>query len=293
MTKRSTLKNHIVSLEEIRNIVSAMKNLSLMEISKATKFFSAQERVVSTIKKVATDFFNFHPHLAAPLFTAQPLIYILIGSERGFCGNFNQMIIEQWESDIKKRGANVKEHGATKPKTLLVGNKLATKVPATLLEAEKINGPNATEEIQAVILTIIKKLEKIAQEASVTINPANWVIIFNEETVAGIRPKVIQPFVTLSKEKAPQLAVAPLLYLEPQQFLLELVEQYLFAVLYRLFYESFIIEHQERLKHMESALDWIEKKNIQLKLHMNELRQEEITEEIEVIMLSVKTLVDY
>lgn len=284
MTKRSAIKNHIASLGEIGDIINAMKNLSLMEISKATKFLDTQKKAVDTIRNAAIDFFAFHPQLATPLFMAPPLVYILIGSERGFCGNFNEKIIKQWKNTVK-------EQKIAAPKILLVGNKLAAKIPTTTPNIENIGGPNAVEEIQAVILTLIKKLEDITRKSETPINPANWVIISNEETRTGIQSKVVQPFVTLRQDKAPPFTVPPLLYMNPYQFLTELMENYLSAVLSQLFYESFIIEHQERLKHMESASDWIKKKNEQLKLYMNELRQEEIIEEIEIIMLTESNIV--
>lgn len=283
MTKRLTLKKHLASLEEIKNIINAMKNLSLMEISKASKFLSPQERLMETIQEVATDFFSFHTELAKQLFSASPQVYILIGSERGFCGSFNEMIIKQWRDSLTDKDI-------LQTKTFIVGSKLAAKIPERSPTIKVITAPNATEEIQSVILTLMREVETTLQADGEIVNPANWAIIFNEETKSGFRQQVLRPLVALGKEKSPQFATAPLLYLEPQQFLLELIEQYLFAVLYQIFYQSFVTENQERLKHMESALDWMEKKNTQLKLHMNELRQEEITEEIEVIMLSVENL---
>lgn len=45
-----------------------------------------------------------------------------------------------------------------------------------------------------------------------------------------------------------------------------------------------------RLEHMEKAIQRLEKNEIQLSLDYNKVRQEEIIEEIEVILLSAEAL---
>jgi len=79
----------------------------------------------------------------------------------------------------------------------------------------------------------------------------------------------------------------PLLYLEPRHFLARIVEHYLFAALHEIFYGSLMAENRQRLQHMDYAVRRIEEMFHLLTLKRNSLRQEEITEEIEVIMLSV------
>jgi F-type H+-transporting ATPase subunit gamma len=83
---------------------------------------------------------------------------------------------------------------------------------------------------------------------------------------------------------------APLLYLPPQGLLTGLVEEYLFAALYGLLYSSLMAESQRRMQHMDTAVRRLEKTSAELVRNRNSLRQEEITEEIEVIMLSVEAL---
>lgn len=78
--------------------------------------------------------------------------------------------------------------------------------------------------------------------------------------------------------------------MEPQAFLGELAGQYLFAALHELFYSSLMAENQRRMQHMDHAVRRIEQDSAELLLKRNALRQEEIVEEIEVIMLSVEAL---
>jgi F-type H+-transporting ATPase subunit gamma len=83
-----------------------------------------------------------------------------------------------------------------------------------------------------------------------------------------------------------RFAYPPRLYLEPAAFANGLAEQYLFARLHELLYSSLMVENEIRIQHMDSAVQRLEKKSAELVRRRNNLRQEEITEEIEVIMLS-------
>jgi F-type H+-transporting ATPase subunit gamma len=66
----------------------------------------------------------------------------------------------------------------------------------------------------------------------------------------------------------------------------QITEQYLYAVLCQIFYGSLMAENERRMRHMENALTRIDEQSEQLRRRSNGLRQEEITEEIEVITMS-------
>ena len=70
----------------------------------------------------------------------------------------------------------------------------------------------------------------------------------------------------------------------------KLVDQYLYAVLHEVLYSSLLAENQRRLIHMEGAMRRIEDDLAKLKIKYNALRQEEIIEEIEVILLSAEAI---
>lgn len=80
-------------------------------------------------------------------------------------------------------------------------------------------------------------------------------------------------------------AAAPVLNVAPRALLPELVEQYLFAALSAILSGSLLAENTRRLQHMDNALQRLEQRRLELSLRRNFLRQQEITEEIEVIML--------
>ena len=81
-----------------------------------------------------------------------------------------------------------------------------------------------------------------------------------------------------------------MLNLEPSLFWNQLTDHFLYAALHEVFYTSLMVENQMRLEHMEKAIQRLEKNEIQLSLGYNKIRQEEIIEEIEVILLSAEAL---
>ena len=78
----------------------------------------------------------------------------------------------------------------------------------------------------------------------------------------------------------------PLLNLSPQALLGELTDHYLFAALHAMLYTSLMIENQHRASHLDGAVKHLDDESDKLARHCNVLRQEEIIEEIEVILLS-------
>lgn len=295
MTKRSDLKKHIYNLGEIKNIVAAMKNLSLIEISKITKFLSNQIKVIATLEEASTDFMHFFSHLS--LIQEKPITaYVLIGSERGFCGDFNESIIKYFLNAQKQSQELSNSH------IIVIGRKLAAKISdmnfTTKITAKDkikiLDGPSAFEEIHLVIFNFIKTLEEINEETEGVIYPGSWSIICNEESQNTVQTLALNPFSSFMDKNSKTLFTPfpPLLNTKPQQFLAELLDQYLFAILHQIFFKSFMVENRQRLLHMENAIRWLDKNKEQLELKFNMLRQEEITEEIEVILLSAKAIIE-
>jgi F-type H+-transporting ATPase subunit gamma len=64
-----------------------------------------------------------------------------------------------------------------------------------------------------------------------------------------------------------------------------LLDHYLYSVL-EIIYVSLMAENLKRVRHLEAAVRHLYEKSIALLRKSNALRQEEITEEIEVILLS-------
>ncbi|HIA7952697.1 F0F1 ATP synthase subunit gamma [Legionella pneumophila] len=284
MTKRTKLKEHCHTLEEIGNIMTAMKNLSLIEIGKITQCLAMQDQVIKTIREVSSDFLNFYPMPPMNQQGNQPLVSILIGSERGFCGPFNDNVLHQLEA--------LKEHHfELEPALVLVGHKLALKMANDSRVMATIDGPNAIEEIPAVISNVLQTLEKTLLQKHKTWHSWQWNILFNKEEQNQIQVTTWQPFKELDTSPAHHFSMPPVLNLSKDQFFADLVEHYLLATCYSIFYQSFFAENHQRLFHLNQALDRLENKKNALNHHLNSLRQEEITEEIQNILQSAQVII--
>lgn len=199
-------------------------------------------------------------------------LYVLIGSERGFCGGFNEAI----ETALDAQPA-----GPAPPKLILVGRKLALKFLEDKRVVASLEGPSAAEEMPAVISELAKTLTKFPA--------SDWKIIHNEYTGEGTSLEISSPFDFPKPETSKRLQFPPLLNVPASELRPLLFEQYLFALFYGIFYQSFMAENHERLRHMDGALNKLRDDEERLRRASNTLRQKTITEELEIIMLSVET----
>ena len=85
MSGRGEIEQRFQRLREISGIMTAMKSLSLVETRKLARFIGHQQRMLANIEAAASDFLHFFPaEIAAK---TEGTILLLVGSERGFCGN--------------------------------------------------------------------------------------------------------------------------------------------------------------------------------------------------------------
>lgn len=270
MTKRQDLEHHRHSLSEIREIMSSMKTLAFLETRKLTRFLSSQQAVVRSIEDTAADFLSFHPELL-PDIDETNQIYLLIGTERGFCGNFNQSLLQYLDS-IQQPG---------QPLLIVVGHKLHTLMKEGADRVTLIDGASVAEEVTSVLDQIVQTLSSLQKQYDML----NLYGLYHGENGDIVMQKLLPPFQQYLLQTA-HFPLPPVLTLAPENFLIELTEQYLFAALHEILYTSLMAENHNRIAHLESAVKHLDDKSEELSRQYNALRQEEIIEEIEVILLS-------
>ncbi len=278
MSKRHDIEDHIRTLGEISKIMTAMNNLAMLEIHKLTRLLSAQQRVVTSMETAAKDFLAFHPE-ALPRDRGGMPLYLVIGSERGFCGDYNARLLAEFERHL--RTVSDKE-----PVIIAVGRKLSGRMAGDPRLVAAIDGPTVSEEIQRVLIALVQRIQEVlrGQKDNRTLVIT---VVYRAADVDGITIQPLRPFETVSRvEKSG--ATAPFLTLPPPVFVAQLVDLYLFAILHEIFYSALMAESRERLTHLEGALQRLDKETSEMRLRRNILRQEEITEEIELIMLSAE-----
>lgn len=271
MSRSRELQYHIHQLLEIRNILNSMKNLAYIETSKLSRFLGVQNQVVKNIEIIAGDLLGHYSY--PPLPADKPIqVYILIGSERGFCGDYNETLF----NEIKSK---------TFVELIGVGRKLCFLLEQSPQKATLIDGPNVTEEVPETLSHLIKSISLIQKNHKALILTA---IYHDIESNNIIKRQLLPPFQQL--QNLPSYALPPVLNMEPAVLLANLIDHYLFAVLHEIFYTSLMAENHYRVKHMEGAVNHLDDETEKLRKKSQTFRQEEITEEIEVILLTAESL---
>ncbi|MGE5130740.1 MAG: F0F1 ATP synthase subunit gamma [Sphingomonadaceae bacterium] len=273
MTRRHQLAGRLAGLREVRAILSAMKNIALMELRALAGLLEHQRRAMATIERAAADFLCFHPPPgeAAPAAT----VCIVVGSERGFCGEFNEAL-EAEARAVRARGDRL----------IAVGTRLADR----LEEADgggMLAGANVAEELPAVLQRVATELEHVQRTAPA--GPLHVKAVYQNPDGSGPLTRTIAPLPLPERPPRPR-PYAPRLTLAPPEFFAGLLEQALLMSLQEAFSVSLIAENRRRLEQMEGALRRLDEITSRLAQRLNASRQEEITQEIEVIMLSAEAL---
>jgi len=275
MSRRRNLEQHRQRLDETREIMSSMKALAFMETRKLAGFIDAQRAVVSHIHCVAEDFFSFYPTTLSPLLRSQT-VYLLLGSERGFCGDFNESLV----------AALLTERTEQCEPIIAVGTKLYGLLDAKKDQLSCLNGVSVVEDIENTLMEIVDKLKRLPEQNT---GLSLRILYHDPDQLEIISTQVLPPFESLHHLHQ-QFTHPPQLNVRPQEFCRDLIDRYLFSTLHETLYLSLMAENQRRVTHLEGAVQQLDDKAADLLRRSNTLRQEEITEEIEIILLSAASL---
>lgn len=200
---------------------------------------------------------------------------LVIGAERGFCGGFNGPLV-----DAAVEGARAGR------RVITVGRKLANNLPPSVTPAATLRGPGGLEEVPAVMVELIGTvLRQVDASAAVPVQLESLTVIYQQDVEGQARIQTRTPFAA-AEQPGPQRAW-PLSYHFPRrEFLRQFLEQYLYFFLRGTLLHSFYAENRQRLLHLDAGLTRLDHQLDDLTRLGRRLRQEEITQEIEVILLT-------
>lgn len=263
MSRSNELHLHIHQLEEIRSILNAMKNLALMAVHKFTQLQLLQSQVVAHIEENSAIFLTTYPQFMADS-PRQP-VYLVFGSERGFCGDFNEQLLDSL--------ANQPCAGI-----IAIGNRLIARVENyNYKRIVNLNGINVVEEVLPLLEQLMLQINPFATDGKL-------IAVYHDVNSNQVKHRQILPlsFPIQTKEDL------PFLNLSPERFFSKMLEQYLLAALHEIIYLSSLSENRIRLRHLEGAVQHLDQQTQKLHHKSQIYRQEEITEEIEVILLNAE-----
>jgi len=271
VSRRREVERSLGAFHEIRAILDAMRNLAVLETRKIARFRAAHRRALDTLAAAASDVAQFH---APPPAAARVLpVWVLIGSERGFCGDLNEALVRAWR---EHRGQGT---------LVAVGTRLAARLPGGA-PIVSVPGPSIAEEVNGVIATLAAELHAALEREA---RGALKLRVLHHDPDAGAPLLAeLEPFP--GAEPRTRYGAAPRLNLPGPALLAELGERHLLAQLQALLYGALAAENEKRLRHMDAAIHRLDGETARLRARCNRLRQEEITEEIEILMLSAERL---
>jgi len=265
VSRRHQIANRLAAYSGVKTILSAMKSIAMMELHKLGEQRERQLIIMATVEKVAADFMTSY---TLPVESGRKVL-IAIGSERGFCGKFNEELLP-----------GIHQAQDSGDMVLMIGSQLGGYFDLESDAPDLLPGPNITEEIPAVLETVAHWLE---DAQSVTPEAPLQVSVFSHDQ-DGPTERAIAPL-PLPQYPAPPHPFPPVLTLPPREFLGKLIEEAMLLALQEVFTLSLASENRHRLEHMDNALRRLGEMTETLERRMNAARQEDIVQEIETILL--------
>ncbi|HYW02974.1 MAG TPA: F0F1 ATP synthase subunit gamma [Gammaproteobacteria bacterium] len=272
MSRRREIDARLKLLGEIREIMSSLKTLALLETRKLARFADTQRGVLDVVETASGDFAGHFP-MAHWQPACAAAAFVVLGSERGFCGNYNETLV-----------AALTDALAAEPRPGLVfavGQRLVSRLPPGLTGVVPLPGPDAAEQIEQALLGLLDAVSRRQHE----VGPLALTVLHHLPLEEAVQRQPLFP-VMPSPATGVTGGPAPALNLAPGELFRALLDARLFAGLHAAFYDALAAENHRRMAHLQGAVDHIDRRRAEYALQRNALRQEEITEEIELILLN-------
>ena len=275
MGRRSELRARQHALTQVREVLAAMKNLSLAEALKLRPAAEAQQASMHVLERAVSDYLG-HYGRAPRCDLGAPQVFFLMGSERGFCGAFNQSL---WAALLARCAGDRRAI-----RIALAGTRMALRYGSDPRVALTIPMPARSNEMTGVL----KRLYPLLRDQGAM--PADFTVIYNDDTESGLTTRVVRPFSRLQRREPRLYPYPPRLHERPDTFLLELADEYLAGLMSAIYLTSVMAENRQRARHLEGAVREVDRRVEQVGFRLNAAVQEATTEEIEEIMLGVAAL---
>jgi len=275
MSSRRQIEQHRERLRDIRGIMYSMKTLALLEAHKLNRLMTAQRAMLAGIETAAGDLLGHHRELLAGLQAGPQQIWLLVGSERGFCGDFNDTLLQTWQ----RRSGWAARPGKD---LIAVGRKLEGRLTGEPRLRAAAAGAEVAEDTDRVLVEVVNAVRHAQRELASPV-----VMVGYHDKIGGeVTQRCLLPPWRASDVWQAQASSPPLLNLEPREIFRELLDHYLFAALREILLSSLWAENERRARHLDGAVNRLDERIEDMTAISQRLRQEEVTEELQVILLN-------
>ncbi|CAJ0780302.1 F0F1 ATP synthase subunit gamma [Ralstonia chuxiongensis] len=260
------LREHLHLLDELRQIVTAMRNLAYAELQRLERALPVQARAQACVLQALADIG------VAPEQASERKVCLVIGSERGFCGGFNDQLL-----------APLARVHTQNPDTLWVvaGSRMAERARGVVSDAAGVRGSSNTEDSVSAVDEWFETLH--ARWGKATSYDAVELRVLHHEK-HQVKDALLLPHPPLPR---PSPGSAPRRLLPEGDLLPGFRSECLRIGLLGACYTSLVQENKWRLAQMQNAQDHLDELGSRLRRHYFLERQADITSELETLMSSL------
>ena len=278
MQTLETLDKKIKTATDLLSVVKTMKTLAAVNIRQYERAVLALESYRQVVDKGWQALFRYNG-IEGPRFKHRYAVVILIGTDQGMCGRFNELIMATALTEsVKMRQQGIDVDVWT------VGEKVETGIQESGFNgAIRYQVPASLHTINVMVGDMTEKIENWGR----TRGEAYFYLCHNLLAKKSGYKQVFYPVLPLDKKWAQDRKdipwpgkCLPLLGLPNADMFRQLFRQYLYISISRALVQSLAGENQARLAAMQAAEKNIEELELDLKKLYREQRQMNITNEL-------------
>jgi F-type H+-transporting ATPase subunit gamma len=279
METLETLSDLLETTGDIQSIVRTMKSLSAVSIRQYEQAAKAMSDYEETIDLGFAAVIRDRLARGLPLPRAadsglETEVLIVIGSDRGLCGRYNEIIARHAADSMTERTVGL----------IVIGARTAARLDASGRPADRLFLlPGSAAGVGTLVQSVLVEIERWTRDPGV----GRIRLVHNRRKDKARAAPVEHTLLPLPESYLARLSFMrwpgpglPFFRMEPDRLLSWLVRQRLFVVLYKALAEALTSEHATRLAAMQSAERNIRERRDDLNAAYRRKRQETITREL-------------
>ncbi len=279
-----SLQRQITTAKELQSVVKTMKVLaaaSIRQYERAVESLAEYNRTIEMGLQIVLGYAGSEGHNFVGIEPAinNRLAAIILGSDQGMCGQFNEQITHYAINQIEQLPI------ASANRTIVtVGARVIPPLEnAKFTIASSFNMPSSLAGITPMVQELLLQIEAWRQTQQI-----NRIILFYNQprSNTSYSPHTLhllpldRTWLSNLQEQPWNSRTLPIFTMDLSQLFSQLIGQYFFISLYRAFAESLASENASRLAAMQVAEQNIEERLAEFNAQFQQLRQAAITEEI-------------
>jgi len=273
------LSTRLANIRAVEPILAALRSIALgnrlLSISRARRVAEYRQELEGILASMAASGAGPESVPGMHTETAGRLILLVIGSERGLCGAFNDTVATHAQRLIA-------QHAAAGEEVTLVS--LGKQTEKALRRQGRL--PVWAGRLSGTALPPLEVAERLTSEWLAACEQGELSAVYvahnTRRGVAGYLPVTTRLLpLTLSAAEASEMDWPPIIETDPQALLDRLARLWLSAALYALLLDSAAAEHSARYQLLEGAVQNAQRMTEELGMSLQVARQEAITAEVQ------------